>query len=106
MKILVSGSHGLIGSALVSLLDGREIGRHTSELQSHVNLVCRLLLEKKKYRALAPALCRPPNRGHQPTNLLAQPEDTRCRRVSFRRIKPPTASPRLPHTRSWQSWLR
>src|SRR5438477_9018281 len=23
---------------------------HTSELQSHVNLVCRLLLEKKKYR--------------------------------------------------------
>src|SRR5438477_12524219 len=26
----------------------REIGRDTSELQSHVNLVCRLLLEKKK----------------------------------------------------------
>src|SRR5690242_20874283 len=29
----------------------RELGRseeHTSELQSHVNLVCRLLLEKKK----------------------------------------------------------
>src|SRR5260370_33871535 len=25
-----------------------EIGRHTSELQSHLNLVCRLLLEKKK----------------------------------------------------------
>src|SRR5260370_23422185 len=24
---------------------------HTSELQSHLNLVCRLLLEKKKYRA-------------------------------------------------------
>src|SRR5690242_21898026 len=23
---------------------------HTSELQSHVNLVCRLLLEKKKYK--------------------------------------------------------
>src|SRR5690242_20822702 len=34
-----------------SLLPGRR-GRseeHTSELQSHVNLVCRLLLEKKKY---------------------------------------------------------
>src|SRR5690242_20988297 len=28
--------------------DTSEIGRHTSELQSHVNLVCRLLLEKKK----------------------------------------------------------
>src|SRR5690242_21601886 len=26
---------------------------HTSELQSHVNLVCRLLLEKKKPRLLA-----------------------------------------------------
>src|SRR5438477_8811088 len=25
-----------------------QIGKHTSELQSHVNLVCRLLLEKKK----------------------------------------------------------
>src|SRR5260370_10356780 len=25
-----------------------EIGKHTSELQSHLNLVCRLLLEKKK----------------------------------------------------------
>src|SRR5690242_21178029 len=29
-----------------------EIGRHTSELQSHVNLVCRLLLEKKKNRTI------------------------------------------------------
>src|SRR5438477_6205229 len=27
---------------------------HTSELQSHVNLVCRLLLEKKKYNATVP----------------------------------------------------
>src|SRR5438477_5100893 len=27
---------------------GAEIGRAPSELQSHVNLVCRLLLEKKK----------------------------------------------------------
>src|SRR5260370_12975263 len=26
---------------------------HTSELQSHLNLVCRLLLEKKKYRITA-----------------------------------------------------
>src|SRR5690242_21607928 len=29
-------------------VDHEKIGRHTSELQSHVNLVCRLLLEKKK----------------------------------------------------------
>ena len=26
----------------------KEIGKHTSELQSHHDLVCRLLLEKKK----------------------------------------------------------
>src|SRR5256885_9882029 len=30
----------------------REIGEHTSELQSPCNLVCRLLLEKKKYLSL------------------------------------------------------
>src|SRR5690242_20804183 len=35
----------------------REIGKHTSELQSHVNLVCRLLLEKKKKK-------------HRTTNLI------------------------------------
>src|SRR4051812_49557940 len=29
---------------------GRRSEEHTSELQSHVNLVCRLLLEKKKKR--------------------------------------------------------
>src|SRR5260370_4496702 len=27
---------------------------HTSELQSHLNLVCRLLLEKKKHRTVLP----------------------------------------------------
>src|SRR5438477_7873767 len=35
----------------VAIRSGRQAGRseeHTSELQSHVNLVCRLLLEKKK----------------------------------------------------------
>src|SRR4051812_49881832 len=29
--------------------DRKRSEEHTSELQSHVNLVCRLLLEKKKY---------------------------------------------------------
>src|SRR5690242_20989320 len=33
---------------LTSELTCYEIGRDTSELQSHVKLVCRLLLEKKK----------------------------------------------------------
>src|SRR5438477_3572878 len=31
---------------------------HTSELQSHVNLVCRLLLEKKKRKSRSPARSR------------------------------------------------
>src|SRR5438477_5283919 len=36
---------GILGSKAV--INGRS-EEHTSELQSHVNLVCRLLLEKKK----------------------------------------------------------
>src|SRR5260370_25799698 len=44
-------------------LDGVDPGRseeHTSELQSHLNLVCRLLLEKKKINRLSPRkkICR------------------------------------------------
>src|SRR5260370_26936596 len=34
------------------IYNGAEIGRAQSELQSHLNLVCRLLLEKKKKRTL------------------------------------------------------
>src|SRR5438477_2964281 len=54
---VVARGAGRIGEALdrdlrAEVLSGREDhGRseeHTSELQSHVNLVCRLLLEKKK----------------------------------------------------------
>src|SRR5260370_12805884 len=35
------------GAALGAIIGGRS-EEHTSELQSHLNLVCRLLLEKKK----------------------------------------------------------
>src|SRR5690242_21301143 len=39
---------------------GARSEEHTSELQSHVNLVCRLLLEKKKdNRGSIPERCRP-----------------------------------------------
>src|SRR5438477_9918833 len=38
----------LLRGSLVSCREFRS-EEHTSELQSHVNLVCRLLLEKKKY---------------------------------------------------------
>src|SRR2546427_6243944 len=36
------------GSKLVGMLDDERSEEHTSELQSQSNLVCRLLLEKKK----------------------------------------------------------
>ena len=38
----------LIDSGTLDLFDGERSEEHTSELQSLVNLVCRLLLEKKK----------------------------------------------------------
>src|SRR5690242_21325179 len=51
--VLVSARYILSGSLLLlyARAGGKELPRseeHTSELQSHVNLVCRLLLEKKK----------------------------------------------------------
>src|SRR5260370_12152747 len=39
---------------------------HTSELQSHLNLVCRLLLEKKKHLRSNPPPCPPPNSPPSP----------------------------------------
>src|SRR6266480_7809514 len=43
---------------LILRLAGRSRSEeHTSELQSHVNLVCRLLLEKKKKKKSAARLC-------------------------------------------------
>src|SRR5260370_14711317 len=49
-----TGQQGLENPTLGVLQDRREPGRHrseehTSELQSHLNLVCRLLLEKKNH---------------------------------------------------------
>src|SRR5260370_12982140 len=44
-------------SPTVSWTEGLRSEEHTSELQSHLNLVCRLLLEKKKKT-------RPHNRGY------------------------------------------
>src|SRR5260370_22772786 len=41
---------GTVGP-LAEVLRAKRSEEHTSELQSHLNLVCRLLLEKKKQRA-------------------------------------------------------
>src|SRR5690242_20776735 len=48
-----SGRDSLFGRSRKCRFNWADIARseeHTSELQSHVNLVCRLLLEKKKYK--------------------------------------------------------
>src|SRR6266496_6416151 len=41
----------------------RRSEEHTSELQSRRDLVCRLLLEKKKSKGIFPAVCTPVNTG-------------------------------------------
>src|SRR5438477_7079949 len=44
-----NGLNGIVGSRVGIEIgfDAAQMEEHTSELQSHVNLVCRLLLEKK-----------------------------------------------------------
>src|SRR5690242_20903581 len=56
---------------------GEQLGprseEHTSELQSHVNLVCRLLLEKKKKKTKKQPNTQQDNTKHQYT-ILSQGE--------------------------------
>src|SRR3954466_6840093 len=58
---------------------------HTSELQSHDNLVCRLLLEKKQLQP------RPPRPPPSPPPLPARPAVHRCRGSAW---LAPAAGPR------------
>src|SRR2546429_5618010 len=52
-------------------LDGRRSEEHTSELQSRLHLVCRLLLEKKKrYTMKESPFCITPPRDHSSTMML------------------------------------
>src|SRR5687768_18235867 len=46
-KVVIAGG-GNIGLDLARTLEGTRSEEHTSELQSRLHLVCRLLLEKKK----------------------------------------------------------
>src|SRR2546422_7329052 len=54
----IAGRRGIEEVGVVLDHDGAEVGggrseEHTSELQSRLHLVCRLLLEKKKYNHVA-----------------------------------------------------
>src|SRR5690606_14966843 len=51
VKAIISDQEFMIGQ-LESYIAGRRSEEHTSELQSRENLVCRLLLEKKKYNSI------------------------------------------------------
>src|SRR5260370_24273549 len=61
-KNVVDGSQASVIEPNPDALANRSSGNnrrseeHTSELQSHLNLVCRLLLEKKKYNSRPSAL--------------------------------------------------
>src|SRR3954467_11953027 len=61
---------------------------HTSELQSHDNLVCRLLLEKKTSTTSSPAPPRPPPASPHQLHALP-PRRARCRaRRGWREARP------------------
>src|SRR5690348_18124824 len=64
---IVSGAQDIImGETETALVGGGRSEEHTSELQSPVHLVCRLLLEKKKHiRLAADTVQRVDDRVHQ-----------------------------------------
>src|SRR3954465_14107142 len=92
---------------------------HTSELQSHDNLVCRLLLEKTKKRPLIPSFLLPAARCAtsrpfgSPVYRVAPPPmrdlprlgfPRRTRRVDlFLMIRRPPRSPLFPYTTLFRS---
>src|SRR3954467_9255020 len=59
---------------------------HTSELQSHDNLVCRLLLEKKKTITASTSPCPP----HSPQPLTSRSRTTRRQKKSNRTVRTTT----------------
>src|SRR5690242_20869197 len=63
----------------IASISGEGSEEHTSELQSHVNLVCRLLLEKKKGRPKEESAhdCPPVPRTTRKTSQPQPPKTTR-----------------------------
>src|SRR5260370_24239900 len=63
------GRHLTLAEGAAALVHELRSEEHTSELQSHLNLVCRLLLEKKKKSAVTPDLARLPHAECEPLLL-------------------------------------
>src|SRR5260370_18837704 len=62
VRLRIHGGYDALTERIVErVVDGRRRSEeHTSELQSHLNLVCRLLLEKKNFscsKAVSASLC-------------------------------------------------
>src|SRR5687768_18137308 len=49
-RVLYRETHALLDELAEATIDGSRSEEHTSELQSRLHLVCRLLLEKKKQK--------------------------------------------------------
>src|SRR3954466_917426 len=88
----LNSSHTIISYALPIRSE-----EHTSELQSHDNLVCRLLLEKKKHNSR-----RVPRHPLAPARALPGHTALRARGVPRRR-SPPPAGPGGPRCVGWGS---
>src|SRR3954465_4034321 len=65
---------------------------HTSELQSHDNLVCRLLLEKKQKSRKAPAAHRGPPSPHRPPRRAPPARPPRLSPAGAAPSRPPRCS--------------
>src|SRR5256885_2433800 len=72
VKIAGDGAHGYVSRDDFQPGEARS-EEHTSELQSPCNLVCRLLLEKKKEARRCLGVSLGPNPRHPPDSLLSVP---------------------------------
>src|SRR2546429_2494128 len=55
-EVRALAEHRFVSSSIIAMLEIARSEEHTSELQSRLHLVCRLLLEKKKHNVLS-TLC-------------------------------------------------
>src|SRR5580704_10222737 len=82
---------------------------HTSELQSPVHLVCRLLLEKKKHPTswlCHPLTTHPMSRRRSPSDFLVQPRGqfaAHLHHLFFLMIRRPPRSTLFPYTTLFRS---